>query len=78
VQREEHSAVNKAVVLVVEDEFLVRLCATDALHDAGYDVLDAGNAETAIEILEKRNDVGVVFTDVNMPGQIMGSSLQNW
>lgn len=64
-----------AVVLVVEDEFLTRLAALAALDQAGFDVLDAENAEAALLVLAQRSDVGVLFTDINMPGRLDGLEL---
>lgn len=66
---------SKAVILVVEDETLLRLNAVDMLEEAGYTVLEAANADEAIIILETRSDVTVVFTDVNMPGSMDGLKL---
>jgi CheY-like chemotaxis protein len=63
------------VVLVVEDEPLVRLDAIDLLTDAGFRVLDAANADEAIEILEARNDIRAVVTDIQMPGSMDGLKL---
>ena len=64
-----------AVVLVVEDEFLTRLAALAAVDQAGFDVLDAENAEAALLVLAQRSDVGVLFTDINMPGRLDGLEL---
>lgn len=64
-----------AVVLVVEDEFLTRLAALAALDQAGFDALDAENAEAALLVLAQRSDVGVLFTDINMPGRLDGLEL---
>lgn len=61
-----------AVVLVVEDDVLVRMIAADILADAGFCVLEAGDAEQALLILGTRSDVQAVFTDCNMPGVIGG------
>ena len=64
------------VVLLVEDELLIRLCAGEALADAGFAVIEAGHAHEAIAILEREHDtVGVVFTDVQMPGTLDGVAL---
>lgn len=63
------------VVLVVEDEVLVRLAAIDTLENAGFEVIEAANADEAIEILENRRDIRVVFTDVQMPGSMDGLKL---
>jgi CheY-like chemotaxis protein len=56
------------IVLVVEDEALVRMCAVDILQDAGYHVLEATSAEEAFCILAQRNDIALIFTDVQMGG----------
>jgi CheY-like chemotaxis protein len=63
------------VVLIVEDEFLLRMHAADMIAAAGFEVVEAGNADQAIEILEARRDIGVVFTDIQMPGSMDGLKL---
>lgn len=63
------------VVLVVEDEPIVRLDAIDMLTAAGFRVIDAANADEAISILEKRRDIRVVVTDIQMPGSMDGLKL---
>jgi CheY-like chemotaxis protein len=63
------------VVLVVEDEALVRLDATETLTDAGFRVIAADTADDAIAILEARADVRVVVTDIQMPGSMDGLKL---
>jgi CheY-like chemotaxis protein len=63
------------VILIVEDEALIRLDAADMIRDAGYDVVDAANADQAIVILESRFDITVVFTDIEMPGSMDGLKL---
>lgn len=68
---------NRTVVLVVEDEFLIRMDAVDALGDAGFEMLEASSADEAIEILNARDDVNVVFTDVHMPGSLDGLALSH-
>jgi CheY-like chemotaxis protein len=61
------------VILVVEDEALVRMLASDILiEEGGYRVLEAVNADEALSLLEARHDVRVVFTDVDMPGILNG------
>src|SRR5262249_17101981 len=62
-------------VLVVEDEFLSRLHAVNLVEDAGYEAIEASNAEEAIAILEARKDIRIVFTDVDMPGTMDGLKL---
>jgi len=65
----------RPVVLIVEDEFLLRMDAVDMITAAGFEVLEAGNADEAIEILEARRDITVVFTDIQMPGSMDGLKL---
>lgn len=65
----------QTTVLVVEDEFLVRLDIAAYLRDTGLIVLEAANADEAIQVLEKRSDIRVVFTDINMPGSMDGLRL---
>lgn len=69
------TAASHVLVLIVDDEPIIRLLACDSLEDAGFEVIDAGNAEEALEILGQRPDVGVLFTDVNMPGGLSGLDL---
>ena len=64
-----------ATILVVEDDILLSLDTSDALKDAGYDVIAAANADEAIKILETRNDIRTIFTDINMPGSMDGLKL---
>jgi len=66
---------NRPVVLIVEDEFLLRLDAVDMVEAAGFDVVEAANADEAIAILESRFDITVVFTDIQMPGSMDGLKL---
>ncbi len=65
----------RPVVLLVEDEFLVRMAAADALEDAGFEVIETANAQAAQDVLADRADVQVVFTDVRMPGPMDGLEL---
>ncbi len=62
-------------MLIVEDELLLRIDAVDMITAAGFEVLEAGNADEAIGILEARPDVTVVFTDIQMPGSMDGLKL---
>ena len=64
-----------ATILVVEDDILLSLDTSDALKDAGYDVIAAANADEAIKVLETRNDIRTIFTDINMPGSMDGLKL---
>lgn len=64
-----------AVVLVVEDEPIQRMTMVDLVEEAGYEALEAWDADSAIAILERRPDVRVVLTDVDMPGGMDGMAL---
>ncbi len=71
------------VVLVVEDEPFVRMFGADLLEEAGFDVLQACNADEALRLLEVHPEVRVVFSDVEMPGSLDGLGLarhirQHW
>ena len=66
------------VVLVVEDEALIRMMLTDALEDSGFTVREAGTADRAIEILGKGEAIDFVVTDVRMPGRVDGIGLVAW
>src|ERR1700744_208835 len=65
----------QAVVLVVEDETIVRLMAASAAEEEGFEVIEAANADEAVRILESRDDIRVVFTDIDMPGSMDGVKL---
>jgi CheY-like chemotaxis protein len=65
----------KPLILVVEDEALIRMATAQMLKDAGYAVVEAANADIAIGILESRDDIRAVFTDIKMPGSLCGLKL---
>jgi CheY-like chemotaxis protein len=54
------------LVLIVEDEALIRLHALSVLEEAGFRVLEAATAEEAIALLETRGDIDIVFTDIQL------------
>ena len=66
------------VVLIVEDTILIRMGAVAFLEQAGFETLEAGSADEAIEILIARPDVHLVVTDVNMPGTMDGIKLAHY
>jgi CheY-like chemotaxis protein len=68
-------ASTRPVVLIVEDEFLLRMDAVDMIAAAGFDVVETGDADEAIGILESRRDITVVFTDIQIPGSMDGLKL---
>jgi DNA-binding NtrC family response regulator len=65
----------KNVVLVVEDEPLLLMAAVDLVEEAGFEAVEAHNADEAIEILNAREDIRIVFTDIDMPGSMDGMKL---
>lgn len=65
----------RVFVLVVEDEPLMRMHAVHLVEKAGYEAVEAANADEAIEILEARKDIKIVFTDIHMPGSMDGLKL---
>lgn len=72
----EQSLLQATVILVVEDEALIRMLATEALIDAGFRVIEATDAHEALDILQVRaKGIHGLFTDVHMPGSIDGVAL---
>lgn len=65
----------KPIILVVEDDPLLRMAAVDMVEGAGFEAIEAANSAEAIEILENRLDIRVVFTDIDMPPGIDGIRL---
>jgi CheY-like chemotaxis protein len=66
------------VILVVEDTAVIRFLAVELLIQAGFEVLEAESADEAIEILQRRSDIHLVFTDVQMPGTMDGVKLSRY
>ena len=65
----------RVFVLVVEDDPLIRLLVSEIISEAGFGTLEAGSADEAIQILESRDDIRIIFTDINMPGSMDGLKL---
>lgn len=63
------------VVLVIEDEIMIRMGAVLMVEAAGYAPLEASNTEVALTLLECRTDIRAVFTDVGLPGPMDGLEL---
>jgi len=63
------------VILVVEDDGLINWMATEELQQAGYSVISAHTADEAIAVLESRNDIALLFTDIDLPGSLDGLKL---
>lgn len=62
----------KNLILVVEDEYLIRMNSADMIRDFGFDVIEATDADEAVSLLESIPDITVVFTDIQMPGSMDG------
>jgi CheY-like chemotaxis protein len=62
-----------AVVLVVEDEMMLRMRAVDMVEDAaGYTPVEALDTDEAVAILESRSDIVLIYTDIQLPGSMDG------
>jgi DNA-binding response OmpR family regulator len=67
--------VPKRRILVVEDEFLVRLILSEALTEAGYDVTEADGGEAGLSLLDGSTPFDVMITDLQMPGSADGMTV---
>jgi CheY-like chemotaxis protein len=65
----------RTIVLIVEDEPLIRMDVAEYVNETGFSALEAATGDEALVILSARTDIEVVFTDVNMPGEIDGMEL---
>ena len=65
-------------ILVVEDEPFIRLGLVSTIEEAGYEVIDAASTDEAIRKLERYDDVGLILTDVDMPGSMDGIRLAHY
>jgi two-component system, response regulator PdtaR len=63
------------VVLVVEDDALLRILAVEIVEEAGYTAIEARDADEAVALLESRADITLLFTDIDMPGSMDGLKL---
>lgn len=63
------------VVLVVEDEMMLRMKVVDMVEDAGYTPIEAVDADEAMAVLQSRSDIVLMLTDVQMPGSMNGLQL---
>jgi CheY-like chemotaxis protein len=66
---------SRALVMIVDDDVFERMGASYMFSDAGYRVIEAENADDALQLLEMNADVRLLFTDVTMPGSMSGSDL---
>lgn len=63
------------IALVAEDEPILMIQGVSAIEDAGFEVLEARNTDEAIAVLEGRDDIRVVVTDLQMTGSMDGMKL---
>jgi CheY-like chemotaxis protein len=68
----------RAAVLIVEDEPLIRMGAVYLIEDAGFAVYEAASADAAIALLELHKEIRLIFTDVDMPGSMDGLKLAHY
>jgi CheY-like chemotaxis protein len=71
----EPAATNGSRVLIVEDEFLIRLTLAEVLSDEGYTVIEAETADEAVKLLQAGPPIDVLLTDIQLPGQLDGKAL---
>ena len=62
-------------ILIVEDEPLVRMIAVDLVEEAGFEAIEASDADEAIALLEQVSDIRILMTDIDMPGSMNGLKL---
>ena len=67
-----------ATILFVEDEALIRMCMAEFLRECGYRVHEASHAAEAVEALQAKFAIDLVFTDINLPGGMSGLELADW
>jgi CheY-like chemotaxis protein len=63
------------IVLIVEDDMILRMRSVDIVEDAGYTPVEAVDADEALGILQSRSDIALLFTDIQMPGSMDGLQL---
>jgi DNA-binding NtrC family response regulator len=68
----------QSTVLVVEDEVILRLAVCAHLREAGFLVIEAVDAEEAVELLRANRSIQLVFSDITMPGALDGDQLASW
>ena len=65
-------------ILVVDDEVIARTVIADYLRECGYRVVEAGNPDDAMTILDSDLRIDIVFTDLELPGHGTGLELARW
>ena len=69
------TSVNSPRILIVEDEFLIRMTLAEALGDEGFDVVEAETGDDALPILKADPDIKLLLTDIQLPGLLNGRAL---
>ena len=62
-------------VLIVEDDFLIRLTLAEVLSDEGYKVFEAESGDEALKLIQTTPDVAILLTDIQLPGVLDGRAL---
>jgi CheY-like chemotaxis protein len=68
----------RTVLLLIEDDFWTRFSAAETLRVLGYRVIEAHDATEGISVLIAGTQVDVVFSDINMPGELDGLGFAAW
>jgi len=74
----ECDAAPKSVILIVEDEVIIRSLVAEHLRETGFTVIEAANAAEAVVVLSTQTDIDLVFSDITMPGAMDGVALAHW
>jgi DNA-binding NtrC family response regulator len=64
-----------STILIVEDELLVRMHGSEVLEEAGFEVIEAADADEALAILDVHGGIHLLFSDIDMPGSMDGLKL---
>ena len=75
IDHHNHVMAKTLKVLVVEDEFLIRMTLSEALADEGFVVVEAETADGALPLLQSDEDISLLVTDIQMPGALDGYAL---
>jgi CheY-like chemotaxis protein len=69
------TVVSSPRILIVEDEFLIRMTLAEALGDEGFDVVEAESGDDALPILQSDPAIKLLLTDIQLPGILNGRAL---